>query len=71
MNLRKLKPNMKGRKVKKKIVTVKKNVEANVGAAIFLLTNISPDRWRNKQTGTDVKTGRSNIEGRSIERRIG
>ncbi|MFT0566170.1 hypothetical protein ACMSEC_07780 [Bacteroides faecis] len=33
-----------------------KNVEANVGAAIFLLTNISPDRWRNKQTGTDVKT---------------
>ena len=44
-----------GKKVKKKIVTVK-NVEANVGAAIFLLTNISPDRWRNKQTGTDVKT---------------
>lgn len=30
---------------------VKKNirVEPNVGAAIFLLTNISPDKWKNKQ----------------------
>ena len=30
---------------------VKKNmrVEPNVGAAIFLLTNISPERWKNKQ----------------------
>ena len=30
---------------------VKKNirVEPNVGAAIFLLTNIAPDRWKNKQ----------------------
>lgn len=30
---------------------VKKNirVEPNVGAAIFLLTNIAPERWKNKQ----------------------
>lgn len=30
---------------------VKKNmrVEPNVGAAIFLLTNISPERWKNRQ----------------------
>ena len=30
---------------------VKKNIriEPNVGAAIFLLTNIAPDRWKNKQ----------------------
>ena len=35
-------------KIKKQ---VKKNirVEPNVGAAIFLLTNIAPDRWKNKQ----------------------
>ena len=31
---------------------VKKNVriEPNVGAAIFLLTNIAPERWKNKQS---------------------
>lgn len=30
---------------------VKKNVrvEPNVGAAIFLLTNLAPDRWKNRQ----------------------
>ena len=35
-------------KIKKQ---VKKNirVEPNVGATIFLLTNIAPDRWKNKQ----------------------
>lgn len=35
-------------KIKKQ---VKKNihVEPNVGANIFLLTNIAPDRWKNKQ----------------------
>lgn len=35
-------------KIKKQ---VKKNirVEPNVGAAIFLLTNIAPERWKNKQ----------------------
>lgn len=43
-----------GKKVRKKIVTLK-NVECNVGAAIFLLTNISPDRWRNKQNIPDIK----------------
>ena len=24
-------------------------VEPNIGAAIFLLTNIAPDKWQNKQ----------------------
>lgn len=30
---------------------VKKNirVEPNVGAAIFILTNLAPERWQNKQ----------------------
>ena len=45
-----------GKKIKKKIVTVK-NVEANVGAGIFLLTNIAPERWSYRQTGTDNKVG--------------
>lgn len=27
----------------------KKTIECNVGAAIFLLTNIAPERWQNKQ----------------------
>lgn len=45
-----------GKVIKKKTVTIK-NVECNVGAAIFLLTNISPDRWRNKQNNTsEIKT---------------
>lgn len=40
----------------------KKNirVEPNVGAAIFLLTNIAPDRWKNKQQqefSGDLTTG--------------
>lgn len=40
----------------------KKNirVEPNVGAAIFLLTNIAPDRWKNKQqqeVSGDLTTG--------------
>lgn len=34
--------------IKKKTVT-KKRVQANVAAGIFLLTNIAPDRWKNKQ----------------------
>lgn len=34
--------------VKKKTIT-KKRVQANVAAGIFLLTNIAPERWKNKQ----------------------
>ena len=37
----------------------KKNirVEPNVGAAIFLLTNIAPERWKNKRDNTvDIRT---------------
>lgn len=34
--------------IKKKTVT-KKRVQANVAAGIFLLTNIAPERWKNKQ----------------------
>ena len=46
-------------KIKKQ---VKKNirVEPNVGAAIFLLTNLAPDRWQNKQkqeVSGDLTTG--------------
>lgn len=38
----------KKKKIKKE---VKKNirVEPNIGAGIFLLTNLAPDRWKNKQ----------------------
>ena len=37
---------------------VKKNVrvEPNVGAAIFLLTNLAPERWKNRQQ-QEVKVG--------------
>ena len=32
-------------------------VEPNVGAAIFLLTNIAPNRWKNRQNGNiDITT---------------
>lgn len=43
-------------KIKKQ---VKKNirVEPNVGANIFLLTNIAPDRWKNKQDSSVDVTG--------------
>lgn len=32
-----------------KQIRKKKTIECNVGAAIFLLTNIAPDKWKNKQ----------------------
>lgn len=39
---------------------VKKNVkvEPNVGAAIFLLTNVAPDRWKNRQDNTTKVDGK-------------
>jgi hypothetical protein len=48
---------------------VKKNirVEPNVGAAIFLLTNIAPQRWKNRQDiKTDVTTGGKEFRGFSF-----
>lgn len=42
-------------KIKKQ---VKKNIriEPNVGAAIFLLTNIAPERWKNRQSSDIAMT---------------
>ena len=41
---------MEGKKKKlKKEVRKNVRVEPNVGAGIFLLTNLAPDRWKNKQ----------------------
>lgn len=37
-----------GRPVMKKQTTENVKVAPNVGAAVFLLTNIAPDRWKNK-----------------------
>ena len=48
---------------------VKKNirVEPNVGAAIFLLTNIAPQRWKNRQDiKTDITTGGKEFRGFSF-----
>ena len=56
-------------KIKKR---VKKNirVEPNVGAAIFLLTNISPDRWRNKQdNNVSVNENKDPIQIEIIDKR--
>ena len=45
-----------GRPVIKKQTTEDVDVQPNVGAAIFLLTNIAPERWVNKQqTQTDLQ----------------
>lgn len=44
----------------KRQIKTKKNVEPNVGAGIFLLTNLAPDRWKNKQNtehSGEVSTG--------------
>lgn len=40
-----------------KQIRKKKHIECNVGAAIFLLTNIAPDKWKNKRDAdyTDTK----------------
>lgn len=43
-----------------KVRRTKKMVQPNVGAAIFLLTNIAPERWKNKMSNEirgEVKTG--------------
>ena len=56
-------------KIKKQ---VKKNirVEPNVGAAIFLLTNISPNRWRNKQdNNVSVNENKDPIQIEIIDKR--
>ncbi len=56
-------------KIKKQ---VKKNirVEPNVGAAIFLLTNIAPDRWKNKQdSNVSVKEDNEPIQIEIIDKR--
>lgn len=37
-----------GNPVIKKQTRTKKHVQPNTGAAIFLLTNIAPDKWKNK-----------------------
>lgn len=45
-----------GNPVIKKQTTEDVDVQPNVGAAIFLLTNIAPERWQNKQQQqTDVQ----------------
>lgn len=41
--------NRDGSPVIKKWTVTKKRVQANVAAGIFLLTNIAPERWKNKQ----------------------
>lgn len=56
-------------KIKKQ---VKKNirVEPNVGAAIFLLTNISPYRWKNKQdSAVSVNENKDPIQIEIIDKR--
>ena len=56
-------------KIKKQ---VKKNirVEPNVGAAIFLVTNIAPDRWKNKQdSNVSVKEDSGPIQIEIIDKR--
>ena len=56
-------------KIKKQ---VKKNirVEPNVGAAVFLLTNIAPDRWKNKQdSNVSVKEDNEPIQIEIIDKR--
>lgn len=41
--------NRDGSPVIKKWTVTKKRVQANVAAGIFLLTNIAPERWKNRQ----------------------
>lgn len=44
----------------KKIRKTKKHVQPNIGAGIFLLTNLAPERWKNKISNDirgEVKTG--------------
>lgn len=56
-------------KIKKQ---VKKNirVEPNVGAAVFLLTNIASDRWKNKQdSNVSVKEDSEPIQIEIIDKR--
>ena len=40
---------VKGKLVVKKRIRKTVRVEPNIGAAIFLLTNIAPERWRNRR----------------------
>lgn len=53
------KSDAKGKPVIVKQVKKNVHVEPNVGAAIFLLTNIAPERWRNRR---DVSYTEKDIE---------
>lgn len=46
----------------KKQTTEDVNVPPNVGAAIFLLTNIAPDRWKNKVSNDINADVKANVE---------
>ena len=46
----------------KKQTTEDVNVPSNVGAAIFLLTNIAPDRWKNKVSNDINADVKANVE---------
>lgn len=47
-------------RIKKQVKKIIK-VEPNVGAAIFLLTNVAPDRWKNRQDNTNIHRGEIDI----------
>lgn len=40
---------IEGKPYKKRMMVTKKRAQPNVAAGIFLLTNIAPERWKNKQ----------------------
>lgn len=58
--------NVNGKPRIKRQTKTKKNVEPNVGAGIFLLTNISPERWKNRQNQDIDVNGEINHTGIQI-----
>lgn len=57
--------NAHGQPVISKKVSTKKKVAPNVGAAIFLLTNIEPTKWQNSQH-TDITSGGEKLDTKFI-----
>ncbi len=50
----------------KKMTKITKHVQANVTAAIFFLTNVAPERWKNRQDVKQETTGEVKHKGLNI-----
>lgn len=60
--VKEMKPDKEGKPTLCKMTVTEEDVPPNVGAAIFLLTNLDPDNWQNKQNIVAKETKETKIK---------